>query len=184
LISAIRRYGLPAILAGLDDPGHQLDPDVRWARTFPHVPAIGERLPDGHGADPAAWYVQPAGTESDSSSAELASDIALRRPGAAEVVAGEVRNDPRALPALLNRLERDPSPRIRHRIAWRLLTPLAQDPQVRSAPHAAAAEDEDLQVRWAARYALRLDLWSRRSAVAALPDNREGHRISSWATAS
>lgn len=157
VISAIRRYGLPAILTGLDDPGHQLDPVVPWARTFPPQPP-SRRLPDGHGADPAAWFVQPAGTGSDDSFAELTSECACYRLGAAEAIAENAAGDPRALPALLDRLEQDPSPMNRYQIAARLLTSAAQDPRVRSALRAAAAEDEDLQVRWAARYALRLVL--------------------------
>jgi hypothetical protein len=145
--------GAPCL--GSADPDHQLDPAVPWARTFPAQPP-SRRLPDGHGADPAAWFVQPAGTDSDSSFAELTSECACYRLGAAEAIAENAADDPRALPALLDRLEQDPSPLNRYRIASRMLTSSAQDPQVRSALRDAAAEDENLQVRWAARYALRI----------------------------
>lgn len=121
VITAIRCYGWPAILAGLD-------------------------------ADPAAWFVQPTGTSSDSSFAKLTSDMARDRHGAID---SSPMSDPRALPALLDRLERDPLPFIRRWIACQLLLPMTHDPQVRSALRAVAAEDDNLEVRWAARFALR-----------------------------
>ena len=62
------------------------------------------------------------------------------------------------MPALVDRLERDPSPAIRTRVASRMLVLRAREPMVRSALQASAAEDEDDEVRGAARYALRLDL--------------------------
>lgn len=56
---------------------------------------------------------------------------------------------------LLDRLEHDPSDRVRWQAA-RALAPLAGRAEAAAALRAAVAQDEDLQVRWAARYALRL----------------------------
>lgn len=119
--------------------------------------AIGPgRDPDGGGADPSAWYVQPRGTDFNESFAEFTSDEPYRRLQAA-YVAASARRDPRAMPALLDRLQWDPNPVVRKVIASRMLTPLAHDPQVRSALQATAVDDEHPGVRWAARYALHLN---------------------------
>jgi hypothetical protein len=137
---------------------HQQDPDVHWPRKFPPVLAMHQQQPDGGGADRERWYLQPAGTEADDSFAELASDIALKRMYAADYVTENALGDPRAVPALVDRLERDPSPVVRTRVASRMLVLRASEPLVRSALQASADEDEDEWVRGAARYALRLDL--------------------------
>lgn len=158
VVSAIRCYALPAIQAGLDDLDHQQDPDVRWPRAFPPVPALHQRQPDGGGAARDAWYVQPAGTDADEWFARLTSNVALDRLGAAGSIAEDALADARALPSLAHRLEQDPSPVIRRDVASRMLVLRADDPLVRSALQASAAADEDPSVRWAARYALRLDL--------------------------
>src|SRR5215472_11624456 len=63
--------------------------------------------------------------------------------------------DPRAFQALLTRLETDPDPGIRHSASWWLLH-RASDERSRQALRAAAAEDENVEIRWIARYALRL----------------------------
>jgi HEAT repeat protein len=81
----------------------------------------------------------------------------VRRLYAAKWVAAHALSDPRALPALLDRLEHDPAPVIRKVVASRMLTRLADQPQVRAALQAAAASDHDPLVRWAARYALHVD---------------------------
>lgn len=73
-------------------------------------------------------------------------------------MAGHALGDPRAVPALLDRLEHDPSPVIRKLVASRMLTRLAQQAGVRAALQAAAADDHDPGVRWAVRYALRVDV--------------------------
>ena len=65
------------------------------------------------------------------------------------------RYDPRAFQALLARLETDPGPCIRQGVAWYLLGRAHEDPSAQ-ALRAAAAEDEDADVRWIARYALRI----------------------------
>ena len=64
-------------------------------------------------------------------------------------------SDPRAFQAVLTRLETDPHPAIRHAAAWWLLKRVDQE-RSRQALRAAAIEDEDVQVRWAAPYAMRL----------------------------
>jgi hypothetical protein len=158
VVSAIRIYALPAIQAGLEGQDDQQDHDVRWARTFPLAPRIAEQQSDGGGADHSAGYLQPAGTDADSSFAHLASEIAHDRLDAAGCITVDSLADPRAVPALVDRLERDPSPHVREQIASRMLTILGRDPHVSAALQASAADDEDAQVRWAARYALRLDL--------------------------
>jgi hypothetical protein len=63
--------------------------------------------------------------------------------------------DPRAFQAVLTRLETDPHPAIRHAAAW-FLPRRAGEEHGRQALQAAATEDEDIQVRWVARYAFRL----------------------------
>lgn len=158
LVSAIRSYALPAIQAGLDGPDDQQDQDGHGPRTFPPGSAAAEQHPGGGGASQSAWYLQPAGTDADTSFAQLASGIAHDRLDAAGCITVNALTDPRAVPALVDRLERDPSPFVRKQVASRMLTLLAHDPHVRSALQASAAGDEDPQVRWAARYALRLDL--------------------------
>jgi hypothetical protein len=158
LVSAIRIYALPAIQAGLDGPDDEQDQDVHWPRTFTPGPAVAEQHPGGGGANENAWYLRPAGTGADTSFAQLASGITQDRLDAAGCITVDALADPRAVPALVDRLERDPSSYIRKQVASRMLTLLAHDPHVRSALQASAAGDEDPQVRWAARYALRLDL--------------------------
>jgi len=157
VVEAVRRYALPAILAGLDDQDRLHDAGVRWPRTFPPVPHTAARLPDGGGADPGAWFIRAAGTDADDSFADLASDLSGRRLYAAKWVAAHALGDPRALPALLDRLEHDPCPAVRKVVASRMLTRLAHQPQARAALRTAAASDHDPVVRWAARYALRVD---------------------------
>jgi hypothetical protein len=148
VITTIRCFALPAILAGLDDPAPQPDdPRMRG-------PWAGHE-PDGGGADPAAWFVQPAGARYDSWFADLISDEpSYRLEAAYRVVAGE--GDRRTVPALLDRLERDPDPVVRRLIGSRMLPRFGDDPQVRPALRRTATEDEHPGVRWAGRYALRV----------------------------
>jgi len=122
-------YGWPAIQAALDNPGYPKDPTVRWPRTFPKIPR-GPMFDD---------EIEAA----ERSRAELA-DL-MKRAG----------NDPHAFEALLAQLETDPHPGIRQRAAWWLLH-RASEERSRQALRAAAADDEDVEVRWIARYALRL----------------------------
>lgn len=157
VVAAVRRFGLPAILAGLDEAGRELEPDDPMAQPFLGPPAIGPAY-DGRGADLAAWYVQPTGSEFDWAFAQFISPDSTTRLAGVETVARLAMNDPRAVPALLDRLKHDPSPHIRCTICYRVLTPLAHDERVRPALRKVAGEDRDCQTRWAARYALRLDL--------------------------
>jgi len=148
VITTIRCFALPAILAGLDDPTPQPD-DARM-----HGPWAGHE-PDGGGADPAAWFVQPAGTKYDSWFADLTSGEPSSRLHAAYIAAA-ADGDRRTLPALLDRLERDPDPAVRKLIASRMLTRFGHDPQVRLALRRTASDDDHPGVRWAGRYALRV----------------------------
>jgi hypothetical protein len=122
-------YGWPAIQAALDNPGYPKDPAARWPRTFPKIPR-GPMFDD---------EVEAARR----SRAELENVMAL---------AG---SDPHAFQALLARLETDPNPGNRQSAAWWLLR-RADEERCRRALRAAAAEDEDVEVRWIARYAFRL----------------------------
>jgi hypothetical protein len=77
--------------------------------------------------------LQPAGTKADYWFADLTSEIALRRWEAAKGVTETELSSPRTVPALVDRLEHDPSPFIRKDVASRMLTLLAREPLVRSA---------------------------------------------------
>jgi hypothetical protein len=128
VLRVFRSYGWPAIQAVLDNPGYPRDPAIRWPRTFPKRPR--GRFPD-----------EP---EADRQAQEELEQIMVR--------AG---TDSRAFQALLTRLETDPDPSIRQGAAWYLLR-RAHEERSSRALRAAAAQDEDVEVRWIARYALRL----------------------------
>ena len=51
-IAAIRRYVVPALIARLEEPVALRAADVMWQRTFPAVPDLPKRQPDGGGAEP------------------------------------------------------------------------------------------------------------------------------------
>jgi hypothetical protein len=129
VLRVFRSHGWPAVEAALDNPGYPKDPTVRWARTFPKIPR-GPMFGDG---------VEAARR----SRAELEQIMAL------------ADSDLRAFEALLVCLETDPNPGIRQSAAWWLLY-RASEERSRQALRAAAAADEDAEVRWIARYALRL----------------------------
>jgi HEAT repeat protein len=99
--------------------------------------------------------VKATGSQHDWMFADLTDEDPMGRFGALHVVGSEALDDPRAIPALLDGLERDPSPVVR-RIAASGLRYLAARDDVGHALRLAAAEYEDLEVRWEARYALRL----------------------------
>jgi HEAT repeats len=122
-------YGWPAIQAALDNPGYPRDPTVQWARTFPKI---------------------PRGPATDD---EIAAERRSRR--ALEEAVRQADSNPRAFQAVLTCLATDPHPGIRHAAAWWLLRRAGEE-RARQALEAAAAEDEDVQVRWVARYAFRL----------------------------
>jgi len=129
VLRVFRNYGWPAIQAALDNPGYPRDPTARWARTFPKIPR-GPRFDDEVEAE-------------QRSRAEL------------EEITKRADSDPRAFQAVLARLETHRDPGIRQGAAWWLLG-RASEERSRRALRAAAAEDEDVEVRWIARYALRL----------------------------
>jgi hypothetical protein len=129
VLRVFRSYGWPAIQAALDNPGYPKDPTVRWPRTFPKLPR-GPLFDD-----------------------EI--EAARRSQAELEELMRWADRDPRAFQALLARLETDPDPGIRHSAAWWLLH-RANDERSRQALRAAAAEDENVEIRWIARYALRL----------------------------
>jgi hypothetical protein len=144
VLTAIRCFALPAILAGLEDPAPQPgDPRM-------HSPWTGHE-PDGGGTEPEAWFIQPTGTTHDRWFAGLARDRLH-----AAYLAAAADGDKRTVPALLDRLERDPDPAVRKLIASRMLPRLGHDPQVRPALRRTATEDKHPGVRWAGRYALRI----------------------------
>ena len=87
--------------------------------------------------------------------AEFGDGDEITRYTAVELIGETAIEDPRAVPALLERLEHDPSQPVRL-MAARGLRPLARLAAVRQALQQAAAMDEDVEIRWAARYALRL----------------------------
>jgi hypothetical protein len=146
VIAVLRRYAWPAVLAGLDDPASQPHDD---GMSYTRALWAGDE-PDGGGADPSAWYLRPAGTTADGSFADFASHIPGTRMDAAYLVAIDARDDQRTVPALLDRLELDPSPVVRKIIASRMLTGLARDPLVRPAVARTATSDDHPGVRWAA----------------------------------
>ena len=129
VLRVFHSYGWPAIQAALDNPGYPRDPTVRWPRTFPKIPR-GPRFDDEIEAE-------------ERSRAEL------------EEIMERADSDPRGFQDLLAFLETDPDPAIRQGAAWWLLR-RANEERSRQALQAAAAEDEDIEVRWIARYALRL----------------------------
>jgi hypothetical protein len=129
VLRAFRSYGWPAIQAALDNPGYPKDPAARWPRTFPKIPR-GPLFDDEIEAAQRSW-------------AELVE------------IMDRADSDPLAFRALLTRLESDPDPAIRQGAAWFLLHRVHDEPS-RQALRAAAAEDEDVEVRWIARYAFRL----------------------------
>lgn len=155
ILSAFRSYGWPAILAALDSWYYPPDPAILGTRTFPPETSTAARQAARLTLDPIAPLLRPAGRNHDEAFAALSDEDPRTRELAMGIVGVEAADDPRALPALLNRLEHDPSAGVRRMAALRL-RPLTQREGVRPALQAAAAEDEDLEVRWQARYALRL----------------------------
>jgi hypothetical protein len=147
VIAAVRDVGLPAMLAAIDSPGFPPDPDARWARTFP---AAEPGQSDREGAPPG-WRLPPV----ERMLALLASSDPIDRFSGIGTIGESASDDPRVLPALLDRLEHDLDQRVRRTAALNLRWSTAHD-VVREALQATASDDEDLEVRWAARYILRL----------------------------
>lgn len=129
VLRLFRRYGWPAIQAALDNPGYPPDRSAHWARTFrkrPRGPRFDDEAESDRRRDDAVWQEE-------------------RRAD----------SDPDAFQALLTRLETDADPDTRGQVAWFLLR-RTHDKRARHALTAVAAEDENVRVRWIARYALRL----------------------------
>jgi HEAT repeats len=148
VIAAVRRYALPAIQAGLEDPARP-HANMHWGTGY-----LGD--PDNGGADASAFFVQPMGSPYDEEFASFASAMPFKRLDAAEIVTECGADDPRTVPALVDRLRHDPQPDVRKMIASRMLGLLTDHPNVVSALQVAATGDGDTGVRWAARYALRI----------------------------
>ena len=143
VVQAVVRYAVPAILAGLEELDRVTDPSMYDAQG--QGPG---RDPDGGGAEPAATFVQPLGTSADRHFAEFASDRPSDRLYAAYATA-RVPDDPRTLPALLDRLEHDPNPVVRKLVASRVLITHGGDAQVTEALGRTAGRDPHPGVRWA-----------------------------------
>ena len=155
LLRLFRSYGWPAIQAALDSPGYPPDPSATWVRSFDPEPNPAAQGASGPSLGPLTWLVHRATHQDDDVFAELADSDEMVRMEAAMVIGSDELHNDRAIPALLNRLEFDPSPHVRERAALGLGR-VCDQPKVRAAFLAAAADDEDVQVRWAARYGLRL----------------------------
>ncbi|MGN6681263.1 MAG: HEAT repeat domain-containing protein [Streptosporangiaceae bacterium] len=152
LLEIIRNYGWLAIQAAVDSPGYPPDPEATWARTFPPPEGLAAQGPD---LGPLTWLVHRATHRDQDLFADLADTNEAVRMSAAVDIGCEALDDKRAIPALLNRLEFDPSALVRERAALSLGC-VPDRPEILAAFRAAAAQDEDLDVRWAARYGLRL----------------------------
>jgi len=95
------------------------------------------------------------GSTYDEQFARFTEGVPYARLHAAEIVTECAARDPRTVPALLDRLRRDPEPATRKAIASRMLCLFTDHPDVVPALQEAAAGDRDTGVRQAARYALR-----------------------------
>lgn len=168
VITAVRRYALPAIQAGLEDPGRH-DADMRYTR------ASGPGGPDGGGAATTSWFVRPAGTAHDEAFGWLASADPSERLAAAEIASSEAPGDPRTPAALVDRLSQDPNPMVRKLIASRMLPLLTSHPEVISALQAAAAGDTHTGAGQIARH-FRLGRSSSAAAPAIRPATRPSRR--------
>jgi hypothetical protein len=105
--------------------------------------------------DQIAAMLQSTGRSADKWFAKLDTQEVAGRQDALRMMDEEARDDPRMLPVLLDRLERDPSPWVREDAAS-LLASRARDRTIMQALRDAAEQDEDSRVRWAAKYAIRL----------------------------
>jgi len=127
----------------------------RYAADLRAVPFYEEEDEDRPAAiDQIAWALRRAGKPADEWFAGLASLNDTARIGALERITEKAAGDPRTLLVLLDRLENDPSPMVRLHTT-ELLTPRAHTQAVRQALQTTVTDDEDSDVRWAARYALR-----------------------------
>jgi len=133
------------------DPSRRVRKYVADLFALPLREEEDDRLP---AIDQIAWAMQPCGQPAGKWLARLADHSDAARRDALRMITEKAPDDARTLPVLLDRLEHDPSPFTR-RYMTELLTPRAHTQTVRQALQAAANEDENSDVRWAARYALR-----------------------------
>jgi hypothetical protein len=151
ILDGFDRYGWPALQAALPPVGAPPDPDGHWARTFPPRGVL--RYLDGPPAlEPIAWALEPTGRSSDRLFAELNDEHAFSRGICLDEIS-ELADEPRAVPVLLDRLQHDPSPGVRERCAL-LVASRAHESPIRQVLQSAAERDQDVQVRWASRYAM------------------------------
>jgi HEAT repeats len=155
LLGVFRSYGWPAIQAALDSPGYPPDPSATWARSFAPGPNPAVQTASGPNLGPLTWLIHRGTHRDDDIFADLADTDEIVRMEAAMAIGSDELHDDRAIPALLNRLEFDPSPHVRERAALGLGN-VSGRPEVLDGLRASAAEDEDFKVRWAARYGVRL----------------------------
>ncbi len=148
ILRVFRDYGWPALQAALDSPGYPPDPTISWARTY--------RLDRRSSAQGGIECSSPHDANREGTLfADLLDQDEVTRVLTVVEIGNHELSDPRAVPALLSALEHDPSADVRMRTALALRL-IAGQPEVRLAFQAAAVQDEDYKVRWAARYGLRL----------------------------
>jgi hypothetical protein len=155
LLAMLRTYGWPAIQVLLEDPGYPPDPARHWARSFAPVKGRAAWAAVRREQERAYSAVGPGNPRFDLALSFLASP----EPGDRASVVGDLlslaTDDPRTQVGLLNRLAHDPVPMVRRACVVGLAR-LPSGAAIREALEASAALDEDLNVRWAARYALSL----------------------------
>jgi hypothetical protein len=154
VLDGFLRYGWPALQTALDPPVTPLGRQPGRTRQFPH---FGDtRWEDCSPAlETIAWALASAGRPADQWLADLNDHGVSTRRHALRTIVKNAADDSRTLPVLLDRLEHDPSPTLREDAA-RLLGTRAHDARIRQPLLDAAQQDQDVQVRWAASYALRL----------------------------
>jgi HEAT repeats len=155
LLAAFSDYGWPAIRALMDDPGYPPDPSRRWARSFAPIRGRAGWAATRRGLEQAVSLIPPVNQTFDRQFAYLADPEPGTRRHAIDDLTKLAADDPRTVLAVLNRLAEDPDPDVRRTAALRLASRAVLG-AVLEALQAAATDDEDLNVRWAARYALNL----------------------------
>jgi HEAT repeats/Domain of unknown function (DUF4304) len=156
VVRAMRDFVLPAILALFEDPDFSGDPDVSWrtwGRTFPFGPLRPTRDPFAHNQNP---LVSEGRAWSDERVLEKLSDdnVVVRLLALQMIQERPSLRDARTSTLVKQCLEHDPHPGVRQNAAR--IVGIMPDEGVVDALQAAADEDEELKVRWSARYALAL----------------------------
>jgi hypothetical protein len=155
LLMMISSYGWPAIQVLLEDPGYPPDPARQWPRSFPPVKGRAAWAAVRRDQESAYSRVGPGNPGFDLMLSFLGSPEPGDRASVISELTSLAADDPRTPVGLLNRLVADPEPMVRAACV-RGLARLPRSDAIRKAIQAAAADDENLTVRWAARYALRL----------------------------